>query len=395
MSPIAEAIDLDVLRARVANVVTASRPAGPSWATSIATLDDAIGGGIPRGRITEVTGAMGSGRATLVRQAVQNVLKSGGWVAWVDACRTAAPHSWVGLGSRMVMIRPPQPRKGAWCADLLLRSGVFALVVLDGAPALSRVQGVRLSGLARECDVAFVIVTDTATTSRIGGAMRLRVEQNTVRDTRDMRDMKPHRLHLKARTRDTNIHHANDSPHPSHFSHSSGQNNGFVVVVEKGGINRTVEVKSAVVVARRLCENTEIPDRRGVAHGTRRPWAPTGGYTDDATPSITWGGLGASVGKPVTKVNGSQSKPHSQSHDRSHGRSHDATGASAATLTERISRSTLERAQRDLDKRTRDWTTYRGRRRAAESNYGRRSRRDEAKARINELALGHAPAGAG
>ena len=34
------------------------------------------------------------------------------------------------------MIRPRDPARAAWCADVLLRSGAFALVVLDGAPPL-------------------------------------------------------------------------------------------------------------------------------------------------------------------------------------------------------------------------------------------------------------------
>ena len=166
---------LESLRAQVADVVRASRPAGPAWPTGVPSLDAALGGGLPRGRITEVVGALGAGRATLLRGVIRRVLEGGGWVAWIDARRTAAPQSWTGLGKRLVMVRPLDARRGAWCADQLLRSGVFALVVLDGAPPLQRVQGVRLSGLARERDAAFVIVADGAT-SRIGGALRLRIE---------------------------------------------------------------------------------------------------------------------------------------------------------------------------------------------------------------------------
>ena len=349
VAPLDSAFDLDCppgvaglgsLRALVADVVATARPAGPAWTTGLASLDAAIGGGIPRGRITEVMGALGAGRATLVRQAVTGVLQSGGWVAWVDARRTAAPQSWTGLGSRLVMVRPPDARRGAWCADLLLRSGVFALVVLDGAPALSRVQGVRLSGLARERDAAFVIVTDAATTSRIGGAIRLHIERNAETPHAERPGIRRSRMHVTPR--------------------------GFSVIVEKGGVQRTVEVKSAVVVARRVCTDSEIPDRRGVARGTRRPWAPSGGHTDDHSPSITWGGLGASVG--------------------------DVHGISEVSDTTRaaLSRRALERAERELDRRTRDWTTYRGRRRAAESNYGRHSRRDGARERIGEHPSLHA-----
>ena len=42
-------------------------------------------------------------------------------------------------------------------------------------------------------------------------------------------------------------------------------------------------------------------------------------------------------------------------------------------------------SERDLDRRTRDWTAYRGRRRAAESGFGRRGRRELARERTGAL----------
>lgn len=326
---------IESLRAQVADVVRASRPAGPAWATGVPSLDGALGGGLPRGRITEVVGSLGAGRATLLRGVIRGVLESGGWVAWIDARRTAAPGSWAGIGKRLVMVRPLDARRGAWCADQLLRSGVFALVVLDGAPPLQRVQGVRLSGLARERDAAFVIIADTSTTSRIGGAIRLRIESGRAESGRAVRE----RVHETRR--------------------------GFSVIVEKGAALRTVEVKSAVVLARRMCTDSEIPDRRGVARGARRAWTARGGHTDAAAPSVTWGGLGASVGDP-------------------HGRVIDAAaeGTGSDTARSPLSRD-AERAKRELDRRTREWTAYRGRRRAGEP-YGRYGRRDIARERIRE-----------
>ncbi|MES2521339.1 MAG: hypothetical protein V4617_01485 [Gemmatimonadota bacterium] len=344
---------LEGLRARVAEVVASSRPAGPAWPTGVASLDVALGGGLPRGRITEVVGASGAGRATLLRGVVARVLQGGGWVAWVDARRTAAPQSWTGLGKRLVMVRPLEARRGAWCADQLLRSGVFALVVLDGAPPLHRVQGVRLSGLARERDAAFVVITDAvtngATTGRISGAVRLRVS----RDTQD--------AHGTVRSDARSDARGDARSNSQHTAHETAR--GFRVIVEKGAALRTVEVNSAIVVARRVCAHSEIPDRRGVARGARRAWTARGGDTSTGTPSVTWGGLGASVGNETRDVR---------------------SDAGRDTARPPLSRGDTERAQRDLDRRTRDWSAYRGRRRAGESSYARYSRRDAARATIGE-----------
>ncbi len=45
----------------------------------------------------------------------------------------------------------------------------------------------------------------------------------------------------------------------------------IAVRVEKGGTLRTVEVRCAIGVARRLCTHPEVPDRRGVARGRNSP----------------------------------------------------------------------------------------------------------------------------
>ncbi|MEP6834461.1 MAG: ATPase domain-containing protein, partial [Gemmatimonas sp.] len=84
-------LGLDALKAEVALVVAGGRGAGPAWPTGVAELDAALGGGVPRGRVTEVVGPLGAGKTSLVRQLVARVLAEGGWVAWVDATRTLAP----------------------------------------------------------------------------------------------------------------------------------------------------------------------------------------------------------------------------------------------------------------------------------------------------------------
>jgi RecA/RadA recombinase len=112
---------------------------------------------------------------------VERAASAGVWVAYVDATRTLAPRDWAeaearavaaaarspldrggggGEGGRLWVVRPHDPARAAWCADVLLRSGAFGLVVLDGAPPLSRAIAVRLTRLARESDAALVAVSE-------------------------------------------------------------------------------------------------------------------------------------------------------------------------------------------------------------------------------------------
>jgi hypothetical protein len=162
-------------------------------------------------------------------------------VAYIDAQRTLDPRDWVHLGDAegVWMIRPHDATRAAWCADVLLRSSAFALVILDGAPALSKEVAVRLTRLARESSAAFVLLGDrSGGATQLGGAVRLIVERRRPRDrkTGGQEDRKTE-------------------------THTIG------VRVEKGGTLRTVEVSCAIAVARRLCAHPEVPDRRGVARG--------------------------------------------------------------------------------------------------------------------------------
>ncbi len=236
-------------------------PTAPALPTGIATLDAVLqGGGLPRGRLTEIVGAPGSGKTTIARAVVEATVADHGWVAYVDAQRTLDPRDWVHLGDAegVWMIRPHDATRAAWCADVLLRSGAFALVVLDGAPTLTKSAAVRLTRLARDSSAAFVILGDrTGGASQLGGAVRLVVERPTPGSRRSCR---PERSGRSER---------HEGP-----ARDSGGTNGtgeqirtIAVRVEKGGTLRTVEVSCAVAVARRLCAHPEVPDRRGVARG--------------------------------------------------------------------------------------------------------------------------------
>ncbi|HEV7993257.1 MAG TPA: AAA family ATPase [Gemmatimonadaceae bacterium] len=235
-------------------------PPTPALPTGVAALDAVLlGGGLPRGRLTEIAGPTGSGKTTLARAIVEATVAAHGWVAYVDAQCTLDARDWVHLGDEegVWIIRPKDASRAPWCADVLLRSGAFALVVLDGAPMLSKGAAVRLTRLARESNAALVLLGDrTGAASQLGGAVRLLLE----RPTPGSRRPRPHRPppitdHRSPITSST----ASDP--------STTPVRTISVRVEKGGTLRTVEVRCAIGVARRLCTHPEVPDRRGVARG--------------------------------------------------------------------------------------------------------------------------------
>jgi hypothetical protein len=220
--------------------------------TGIEALDRALSdGGVPSGRLTEIQGARGSGRTTLVRQLVLAAVESRRWVAVIDGTRSLAPREWAEAGEsgRLWVIRPPGADRSAWCADILLRSGAFSLVVLDSPPALPRPVAIRLTRLAKEHDVALVVVGDTPV---IGSAVRLRVKRTAGKVAASHSRFTPHDL---TASRPHGLTH-----HPSRLT----------ICIDKGGTQHAVEVSCAFEMARRLRTHPEVPDRRGVATRNRR-----------------------------------------------------------------------------------------------------------------------------
>ena len=385
------------LQTQLQQVVAGGRQASPPWPTGLPALDAALGGGIQRGRITELTGPLAVGKTALLRQVVAQVLTTGAWVAWIDAGRTLAPAPWADLGERFVVIRLPDAKRAAWTADLLLRSGVFGLVVLDGAPPLSRVHGVRLAQLARERDAACVVlehvIPGETRVQRLAGTVRLRVGLST---PPSMRAPSVRKTAVTAPNATANPQLPPPTTHPAHPAPCS------LITVEKGAFSSTnsrpIEVPRVIVLARRVCAHSEIPDRRGVARSARRPWEPrgnsadagAGSHTAPAEHPVTWGGLGVAShdlygtdlpGHPARLAAGLDEPGDRLGGDRIGG---DRLGGDRFG-SDRLGHRDPRDIQQDLDRRTRDWTTYRGRRRAAESGFGRRGRRELARERTGAL----------
>lgn len=150
---------LDSLEGHVLPDRAAGREGPEVLSTGIDRLDRFLpGGGIPRGRTTEWRGPRSCGKAALLRAALERRCAAGDSVAWVDVGRTLHAPDWVPLArspGRFWVVRPSRSEEGGWCADLLLRSGAFDVVVLEGGAPGS---ALRLQRLARDAGAALVVM---------------------------------------------------------------------------------------------------------------------------------------------------------------------------------------------------------------------------------------------
>ena len=175
-----------LLRARKLDVTLTAAPGGPVppperfAPAGCPDLDAALGGGLRRGHLSEITGAVSSGRSTLVAQALAAAAARGEAVALVDACDTFDPASAAAHGlllSRLLWVRESGDAPRALKAfSLILQAGGFGLVILDLAdvpPAALRrfplTTWMRIARIIEGSDTATVIVGSERVARSAGG----------------------------------------------------------------------------------------------------------------------------------------------------------------------------------------------------------------------------------
>lgn len=103
------------------------------------SLDIALGGGYPKGRIIEVYGPESSGKTTLTLHAIAEVQRRGGTAAFIDAEHALDPAYAKRLGVDVTNLLVSQPDNGEQALEIcetLVRSNAVDIVVVDSVAAL-------------------------------------------------------------------------------------------------------------------------------------------------------------------------------------------------------------------------------------------------------------------
>lgn len=107
--------------------------------TGSLSLDIALGGGIPLGRIIEIYGPESSGKTTLSLHVLAEIQKKGGTAAFVDAEHALDPEYASKIGVDLDDLLVSQPDTGEQALEItetLVRSGAVDIVVVDSVAAL-------------------------------------------------------------------------------------------------------------------------------------------------------------------------------------------------------------------------------------------------------------------
>ncbi|MFA5793216.1 MAG: recombinase RecA [Candidatus Gracilibacteria bacterium] len=108
--------------------------------TGSLSLDLALGGGIPKGRVIEIFGPESSGKTTLALHIISEVQKQGGQAAFIDAEHALDPAYARKIGVNVDDLLLSQPDTGEQALEItetLVRSNAVDIIVIDSVAALT------------------------------------------------------------------------------------------------------------------------------------------------------------------------------------------------------------------------------------------------------------------
>lgn len=107
--------------------------------TGALSLDLALGGGIPKGRVIEVYGPESSGKTTLTLHVIAEIQKQGGTAAFIDAEHALDPAYAKRIGvdtNNLLLSQPDNGEQALEIVETLVRSNAVDLIVVDSVAAL-------------------------------------------------------------------------------------------------------------------------------------------------------------------------------------------------------------------------------------------------------------------
>ena len=107
--------------------------------TGSISLDLALGGGLPKGRVVEIYGPESSGKTTVTLHAIAEVQKNGGTAAFIDAEHALDPAYAKRIGvdvENLLLSQPDNGEQALEIAETLVRSNAVDIIVIDSVAAL-------------------------------------------------------------------------------------------------------------------------------------------------------------------------------------------------------------------------------------------------------------------
>jgi recombination protein RecA len=174
---------VEALRERIRQMEAAPRFSQLTMSTGIEVFDALLQGGFPAGTVIELMGSPASGKTSLALKVVAQATRQRRLCAYIDTAKQLYAPAAQGLGvdlKAVLVLRPKLASQAVWAALQLLRSGCFAVTVLDIAhvPALSFTEIKKLTDAVAKSQTVLLVLTAPAT--RPTGALQFEVKAQGV-----------------------------------------------------------------------------------------------------------------------------------------------------------------------------------------------------------------------
>lgn len=134
-----EAIEKQFGKGSIMRLGESKTAAVETMPTGSLSLDIALGGGLPVGRIIEIYGPESSGKTTLTLHAIAEIQKRGGTAAFIDAEHALDPSYAKRIGvntDNLLLSQPDNGEQALEIVETLVRSNAVDIIVVDSVAAL-------------------------------------------------------------------------------------------------------------------------------------------------------------------------------------------------------------------------------------------------------------------
>jgi len=129
------------------------------YVSNIAAVDAILNGKLVSGHSITWRGHRSCGKTAVLRAIVNNVRRQGISVAWINPGHDLLASDWHdAFSGHLWMVRPPLSRDVLFCAEIILRTQSFGILIIDEPPKIKGNQALRLRRLARQNSTTIISI---------------------------------------------------------------------------------------------------------------------------------------------------------------------------------------------------------------------------------------------
>jgi hypothetical protein len=161
------------------------------------SVDAMLNGGLISGQSIGWRGNRSCGKTGVLRAVVNNARRQGLSGAWINTGHDLVASDWDDtLSGHLWVIRPPGAHDVLFCAEIMLRTQSFGILIIDDLPKLKGNQALRLRRLARQNSTTVISIYNSERVSHTHAHVHFQFEARVEPSRDDLGRRQPFSWHL-------------------------------------------------------------------------------------------------------------------------------------------------------------------------------------------------------